>query len=212
MQIGYHASHEQFSPSDLLGYVKQAEQCGFRHVLSSDHFYPWSSEQGQSGFAWSWLGAALQATNATFGVVNAPGQRYHPAIIAQACATLGEMFPERFWVALESGQYLNEHITGEPWPEKVIRDKRLKESALTMFSMWQGKGVSEATTFKIENAKLYTRAEQRPKIIGAALSEAKAKFLAPWADGMITVSEKPDRLKASSDLSMSMVVKASPFT
>lgn len=109
-KFGYHVSHEQFKPSTLLQYVQLAEQAGFTHALSSDHFYPWSELQGQSGFAWSWLGAALQATNLTFGVVNAPGQRYHPAIIAQAAATLAEMFPNRFWVALGSGQALNEHM------------------------------------------------------------------------------------------------------
>ena len=81
--------------------------------MSSDHFSPWSERQGQSGFAWSFLGAALQATSLPFGVVNAPGQRYHPAIIAQAMATLCEMFPGRLWVALGTGEASNEHITGE---------------------------------------------------------------------------------------------------
>lgn len=92
--IGYHASHEQFSPSELLGYVRRAEEAGFAAVLCSDHFHPWTDEQGESGFAWSWLGAALQATSLPFGTVCAPGQRYHPAIIAQAAATLAELFPD----------------------------------------------------------------------------------------------------------------------
>src|SRR4030095_8606401 len=85
--IGYHASHEQLPPSELLGCVVAAEAAGFQAAMCSDHFAPWSSRQGHSGFAWSWLGAALQATGLDFGVVNAPGQRYHPAIIAQAAAT-----------------------------------------------------------------------------------------------------------------------------
>src|SRR4028119_1753344 len=91
-KIGYHASHEQFKPSELIHYVQMAEQAGFTAALSSDHFHPWSEQQGQSGFAWSWLGAAMQATSLSFGVVCAPGQRYHPAIIAQAAATLAELF------------------------------------------------------------------------------------------------------------------------
>src|SRR4028119_250623 len=95
--VGYHASHEQYPPSTLLGYVQAAEKAGFGTAMCSDHFHPWSERQGQSGFAWSWLGAALQATTLPMGVVNAPGQRYNPALIAQAAATLGEMFPERFW-------------------------------------------------------------------------------------------------------------------
>src|SRR5690554_7677598 len=97
MKIGFHASQEQFSPGHLLTLVQLAEDAGFETVLTSDHFHPWSEKQGESGFVWSWLGAAMQATTIEFGLVNAPGQRYHPAIIAQAVATLSSMFPERFF-------------------------------------------------------------------------------------------------------------------
>jgi coenzyme F420-dependent glucose-6-phosphate dehydrogenase len=111
-KFAYHASHEQFKPSELLKYAQAANIAGFTNISCSDHFHPWSDRQNQSGFAWSWLGAAMQAIPLSFGVVCAPGQRYHPAIIAQAAATLAEMFPNRFWVALGSGQALNEKITG----------------------------------------------------------------------------------------------------
>src|SRR5687767_8621288 len=97
--VYYHASHEQFPPSALLAYARLAEQAGFGGVFSSDHFQPWSLTQGQSGFSWSWLGAAMQATALPFGMICAPGQRYHPAIVAQAAATLSEMYPGRFWMA-----------------------------------------------------------------------------------------------------------------
>jgi len=80
--IGYHASHEQFAPGELLNHVRHAEQAGFSAAMCSDHIAPWSESQGHSGFAWSWLGAALQATNLSYGTVNAPGDRYHPAIVA----------------------------------------------------------------------------------------------------------------------------------
>jgi len=85
--VGFHASHEQIHPGALLEAVQQAEAAGFGAAMCSDHFGPWSERQGHSGFAWSWLGAALATTSLRFGVVNAPGQRYHPAIIAQAAAT-----------------------------------------------------------------------------------------------------------------------------
>lgn len=98
--VGWHASHEQIPPSRLLEAVRLADELGFDAGMSSDHFSPWSERQGESGFAWSWLGAAMASTAMPFGVVNAPGQRYHPAIIAQAVATLAEMFPGRIWVAL----------------------------------------------------------------------------------------------------------------
>ena len=91
--FGLHCSHEQVHPSALLAAVQQAEAAGFDAAMSSDHFSPWSARQGHSAFAWSWLGAALQATSLPFGVVNAPGQRYHPAIIAQAIATLDRDVP-----------------------------------------------------------------------------------------------------------------------
>src|ERR687898_495651 len=95
--IGLHCSHEQIPPSRLLTHVREAEAAGFGAAMSSDHFSPWSERQGESGFAWSFLGAALQATELPFGVVNAPGQRYHPAIVAQAAATLCELFPGGRW-------------------------------------------------------------------------------------------------------------------
>src|SRR5918998_2664419 len=106
--IGFHASHEQIHPATLLDAVRVAEQVGFTAAMCSDHFAPWSARQGHSGFAWSWLGAALQATGLGFGVVNAPGQRYHPAIVAQAAATLAEMYPGRFLLALCRGEGSNE--------------------------------------------------------------------------------------------------------
>ncbi|HEV7870948.1 MAG TPA: LLM class flavin-dependent oxidoreductase, partial [Modestobacter sp.] len=96
--IGFHNSHEQIHPARLLDAVQHAEEVGFTAAMCSDHFAPWNLEQGHSGFAWSWLGAALATTSLPFGAVNAPGQRYHPAIVAQAIATLGAMFPGRFWV------------------------------------------------------------------------------------------------------------------
>src|SRR4051812_23669473 len=111
-RYAWHAPPEQGPPGALLAAAQHAEQGGFDAAMSSDHFSPWSERQGQSAFAWSWLGAALQATTLPFGVVNAPGQRYHPAIIAQAIGTLGMMFPGRFWAALGTGEASNEHITG----------------------------------------------------------------------------------------------------
>ena len=140
--IGFHASHEQIPPSGLLRAVSRGRGGGVRAGLSSDHFSPWSERQGESGFAWSWLGAALQATALPFGVVNAPGQRYHPAIVAQAAATLAEMFPGRLWVALGTGEASNEHITGEPWPRKAVRNARLRECVDVIRALFAGEEVT----------------------------------------------------------------------
>ncbi|MEA5495681.1 TIGR03885 family FMN-dependent LLM class oxidoreductase [Limnoraphis robusta Tam1] len=196
VKIGYHASHEQFKPSQLLNYVQQADKAGFNLCLSSDHFYPWSEKQGQSGFAWSWLGAAMQATpNLSYRIVCAPGQRYHPAIIAQAAATLAEMFPDRFWLTVGSGQALNEQITGEKWPCKSDRNTRLKECVDIIRALWSGETVTHRGLVSIEEAKLYTRPETNPLMIGAAITAKTAQWLGSWADGLITTSRPPEQLK-----------------
>ncbi len=193
--IGYHASHEQYRPSSLLSYVQAAEAAGFACAMCSDHFAPWSDAQGQSGFAWSWLGAALQATRLAFGVVNAPGQRYHPAIVAQAAATLSEMYPDRFWLAVGSGQNLNEHITGERWPTKEERNERLLEAAEVMRALWKGEEVTHYGHFVVEQAKLYTRPLTPPKLFGAAITPETAEWVGSWADGLITIGKPIEELQ-----------------
>lgn len=196
MKIGYHASHEQFSPKHLLELVQKAEDAGFRAVLSSDHFHPWSARQGESGFAWSWLGAAMQATSLEFGVVNAPGQRYHPAIIAQAVATLDQMFPKRFWYCAGSGQAINENITGEKWPAKDLRNARLRESVEVMRELWTEEDhITNHGLVELEKAKLYTKPTHIPTVFGAALTPATAEWIAGWADGLITISKPTEELK-----------------
>ena len=140
--VGFHASHEQVPPARLLHAVQRAEEVGFDAAMCSDHLAPWSLRQGESGFAWSWLGSALQATRLPFGVVTAPGQRYHPAIAAQAIATLESMYPGRFWAALGSGEAVNEHVTGDPYPPKEERDARLRETVTVIRRLLAGEEVS----------------------------------------------------------------------
>ena len=187
-ELGYHASHEQFSPSKLLECVRMADDVGFDHAMASDHFHPWSERQGESGHVWAWLGAAMETTELSFGTVNAPGYRYHPAIIAQAAGTLREMYPERFWLAVGSGQLLNEGITGVDWPVKSERNARLEECADVMRRLWDGEEVTHHGRVDVEEATLYTRPETPPPLIGAALSVETAEWLGEWADGMITLA------------------------
>ena len=188
IKIGYHCSHEQFRPSELVRLTQRAEQAGFNAGLSSDHFHPWSESQGQSGFAWTFLGAVMQATLLPFGVVCAPGQRYHPAIIAQAAATVAELFPERFWIACGSGQAVNEAITGEAWPAKEMRNARLQECGEIMRALWAGETVTHYGLVVVEEAKLYTRPETPPMIVGAAVTAETAEWVGSWADALITIS------------------------
>ena len=192
--IGFHANHEQHPPDELLRHVRQAEAAGFDAAMCSDHWAPWSEAQGESGFAWSWLGAALESTALTFGVVNAPGQRYHPAIVAQAAATLSVMYPGRFWLAIGSGELMNEHITGAPWPSKADRNARLRECADILRLLWAGEVVSHEGYVTVSEARLWTRPAQPPMLVGAAISPETAAFVAEWADALITVAQPGEQL------------------
>ncbi|MEV6600830.1 TIGR03885 family FMN-dependent LLM class oxidoreductase [Actinoplanes sp. NPDC051346] len=193
---GIHCSHEQIPPAELLAAVVAAERAGFDAAMCSDHFSPWSERQGQSAFAWSWLGSALQATTSlSFGVVNAPGQRYHPAIIAQAIATLGAMYPGRFWAALGTGENSNEHITGGLWPRKEIRNARLLECVGVIRDLLGGAEVSRDGLVTVDRARLWTRPETPPPLIGAAVSTETAAWCAGWADGLVTVNAPEDHLR-----------------
>ncbi len=193
--IGLHASHEQVHPAQLLKDVQHAEQAGFTAAMCSDHFSPWSSRQGQSGFAWTWLGAALATTSLPFGVVNAPGQRYHPAIVAQAIGSLAAMFPGRFWAALGTGENSNEHITGDGWPRKEVRQQRLEECVDVIRRMLDGEEVSHDGLVTVDRARLWTRPETRPALIAPAVSVATARRGAAWADGMATINQPHDHLR-----------------
>jgi len=197
--IGFHASHEQVDPASLLKAVQAAETAGFNAAMCSDHFSPWSERQGHSGFAWSWLGAALQSTSLPFGVVNAPGQRYHPAIVAQAAATLCQMFPGRFWIALGTGEAANEHITGERWPAKAVRNARLGECVSVMRALLAGETVDHDGLVRVDRAKLWTLPDEPPKLIGAAVSVETARWVGQWADGLITVNQSRGHLQQMID-------------
>jgi probable non-F420 flavinoid oxidoreductase len=198
-RFALHCSHEQIPPSRLLRAAQRAEAAGFDGGMSSDHFSPWSERQGESGFAWSFLGAALARTRLPFGVVNAPGQRYHPAIVAQAAATLTEMFPGRLWIALGTGEAGNEHITGAPWPSKPERTARLRECVDVMRALFAGEEVSHRGRVVVDRARLYTRPEQPPPLLAAAVSEATARWAGGWAEGLATVNAPVEHLRRMVD-------------
>lgn len=194
IDIGYHASHEQFAPKALLGYVMDAEEAGFSCAKTSDHFHPWSERQGQSGFAWSWLGAAMQATRFEHGIISAPGYRYNPAVLAQAAATLGGMFEGRLWLALGSGEAINEAITGLYWPDKAERNARLRECVDIIRSLFNGEEVTHRGRVTIVEAKLYSLPSKPVPLFGAAMTEATARFVGSWADGLLTAGGDPGQV------------------
>jgi probable non-F420 flavinoid oxidoreductase len=197
--VGIHASHEQVAPSGLLTAMREAEAAGFERAWSSDHFSPWSERQGESGFAWSWLGAAMQATALPFGVVTAPGQRYHPAIVAQAAATLAEMFPGRLSVALGTGEFSNEHITGAPWPDKRVRNARLRECVDVIRALLAGEVVDHDGLVRVDRARLWTLPAEPPPLLATAVSVETAGWASEWADGLITINQPHEHLRAMLD-------------
>lgn len=185
----YHASHEQFSPSHLLKLVQLAEKAGFDGIHSSDHFHPWSERQGQSGFTLSWIAAALQATSLPFSMICIPGQRLHPAIAAQAIATLCEMFPGRINFELGTGEAINEVITGDPWPSKDKRNLRLEQCIEIIRKLLNGNEITYDGLVRVKHAKLYTRPPAQPLLLGAGISLETCRWIGKWADGLITTAE-----------------------
>ena len=194
-RIGFHASHEQVSPRQLLADVQHAERAGFAMAMCSDHFSPWSTRQGHSGYTWAWLGAALATTELSLGCVTAPGQRYHPAVHAQRVATLGQMFPGRFWVALGSGEASNEHITGDRWPRKEVRTQRLEECVDVIRRMLAGEEVSHDGLVTVDRARLWDLPDPVPLLVGPAVSVDSAARVAAWADGLVTVNQPVETLR-----------------
>ena len=194
----YHCSQEQFSPADLLALVARAERAGFDGAFSSDHANPWSETQAHSGFTWSWLGAAMARTERlTFGAISVPGGwRYSPALLAQAIATLGQMFPGRLpWIALGSGQFLNEHITGQAWPDKPTRNARLREGAQIIRALLAGDTVTHHGLLTTSDAKIWSRPDTPTQLMGGATTPETATAIAAWADGLLTVAPTVEKLK-----------------
>lgn len=195
-EIGYHASHEQFAPSELLELTQLAESAGFAAAMSSDHLAPWSKRQGHSGFIWSWLGAAMQATGLPFGVVTTPiGLRYHPLLTAQAGATLAEIFPQRLTMILGTGEALNERAFGAGWPIKDERTARLEESVDIIRALWRGETVTRKGHIAIEEARIYSLPEKPPALFVAALTPETAHRSARWADGLATINQPVEKLR-----------------
>lgn len=194
--LGYHASHEQFPPSELLMLARVAAAAGFEAVMCSDHLAPWGERQAHSGFAWSWLGAAMQQTDVPFGVVTTPiGLRYHPLLIAQAAATLAQMFPRRLTVILGTGEALNERAFGAGWPIKAERTRRLEESIEIIRQLWDGQTVTHRGHIAIDEGRVYSLPETPPALFAAALTAKTARRVGGWADGLATINQEPAKTR-----------------
>jgi coenzyme F420-dependent glucose-6-phosphate dehydrogenase len=188
LTIGYKTCHEQYQPDRLLVHAVLAEKYGFETLWTSDHFHPWAHTGAAGGFAWVWIASAAERTNSIkIGTaVTAPILRYHPAIVAQAFATLAYMYPDRIFLGLGAGEALNESPLGYVWPTPKQRVEMLEEAMIVIKKLWSG----NFTTFKgkfyrLKKAKLYTTPRKPIKIYVAAGGPKVAELAGRHADGIL---------------------------
>jgi G6PDH family F420-dependent oxidoreductase len=200
LQIGYAAMLERFHPTEAIALATLAEQHGFSGVMAADHFQPWVPAQGQASFVWNVLSALGQTTTGNLGTgVTTPTFRWHPAMVAQASATLAAMYPGRHWLGLGSGEALNEHIVGQYWPEAPDRINRMFE-AVDVIKKLFASGLSgrevrhDGQYFKLEATKLWTMPEVAPEILVATAGPVAAKRAGRTVDGLITEAAPIDKV------------------
>jgi len=197
--VGYAAMLEQFSPTEVLELTAVAEQHGFEGVMAADHFQPWIPQQGQASFVWNVLAALGQTTRGALGTVTTPTYRVHPAVVAQAAATLAVMYPDRHWLGLGSGEALNEHVVGRYWPDAPERIDRMFE-ALDIIRKLFASGVTgkdvrhEGKYYRLESTRLWTAPSTPPPIHVAASGPVTAKRAGRVADGIITETAPLEKL------------------
>jgi coenzyme F420-dependent glucose-6-phosphate dehydrogenase len=193
IRFGYKASAEQFAPAELLGFGVQAERLGFDSVFVSDHLQPWRHDGGHAPAALPWLGAlAARTERVLIGTsVLTPTFRYHPAVVAQAFATLGCLAPGRVILGVGSGESLNEVPLGTRWPDGKERFARLKEAVALIRQLWAADRVTfEGTYYRTELATIYDKPERPVPIYIGASGPAATRLAGRVADGFITTSGK----------------------
>ncbi|WAC66937.1 glucose-6-phosphate dehydrogenase (coenzyme-F420) [Agrococcus sp. SL85] len=195
MRYGYKASAEQFSPAELLELVALAEEVGLDSAFISDHLQPWRHEGGHAPNAVAWLGMALERTRSiVLGTsVLTPTLRYHPAVVAQQFATLGQVHPGRLILGVGTGESLNEQAIGVEFPELGERFARLRESVRVMRRLWQDERVDfDGDFYSLHGATIYDRPERPIPIYVAGGGPATTRYAARFADGHICTSGKGD--------------------
>jgi coenzyme F420-dependent glucose-6-phosphate dehydrogenase len=200
--IGYAAMLERFAPSEILALASVAELNGFTGVMAADHFQPWLPVQGEASFVWTVLGALGQTTSGDLGTgVTAPTFRWHPAMVAQASATLAAMYPGRHWLGLGSGEAINEHVVGGYWPEAPERINRMFEAVDIIKKLFTS-GLTnrdvrhEGQYYRLESSRLWTMPEVAPEVLVAASGPVAAKRAGRTADGFITEAAPLDKVAA----------------
>jgi coenzyme F420-dependent glucose-6-phosphate dehydrogenase len=194
IRIGYKASAEQFGPRELVEYAVRAEDVGLDSAMISDHFLPWRHEGGHAPFALAWMAAVGQRTQRlVLGTsVLTPTFRYNPAVIAQAFATMGLMYPDRIILGAGTGEALNEiAVSGMTWPEFKERLGRLREAITLIRRLWTGETVTvDGEFYHTVEATIYDRPEVPVPVYVAAGGPVVARYAGRAADGLIATSGK----------------------
>jgi coenzyme F420-dependent glucose-6-phosphate dehydrogenase len=202
MRIGYKLCSEERDPLGLVDDARRAESAGFDFAAISDHYHPWIDAQGESPFVWTSIGAIASATERiTIGTaVTCPTVRQHPALVAQAAATAACLLPRRFFLGVGTGERLNEHIFGDPWPAAAVRREMLAEAVEVFRELWSG----ELTTFDgryytVDTARLYTLPNEPIPLYLAASGTEAASLAAQLGDGLIVAGDTRDALRTYID-------------
>lgn len=196
MEFGYFLSTEEYTPQELLEQAVLAEEAGFDKLWVSDHFHPWNDEQGQSPFVWSLIGAISQVCSLhVTTAVTCPTVRTHPAVIAQAAATSAVLLDGRFTLGVGSGEALNEHILGGPWPTADVRLEMLEEAVDVIRELWTGEVVNHrGRHYTVDSARIYTLPDRAPEIYVSGFGPKATDLAGRIGDGYISTTPDDELL------------------
>jgi G6PDH family F420-dependent oxidoreductase len=193
-RVGYFLSAEELAPATLVATARAAQAAGLDRIWVSDHYHPWTTEQGESGFVWSMLGAIASTTDLKMTTaVTCPTDRIHPAVLAQAAATLACLAPDRFTFGVGSGERLNERILGGLWPPAEIRHERLEEAIGLIRRLWTGETVTHRSShYTVDAARVFSLPEKLPDILVSGFGPKAAELAARAGDGYMNVQPAAD--------------------
>lgn len=200
-RIGYFLSCEELTPAELIDQARMAEKAGFAGLAISDHFHPWNEAQGNSPFVWSVIGALSQVTALPVTtLVTCPTVRLHPAVTAQAAATAAVMTAGRFRLGVGTGEALNEHVTGAPWPAWDVRADMPAEAVTVMRRLFTGETITHrGRHYTVDNARLYTVPQSDVPIYVSAFGPRSLDLAVRVGDGLVTTAPDPDAVRAFRD-------------
>src|SRR4051794_7241496 len=199
MELGFALSSEDHPPNELVRQAALAERAGFSFCLISDHYHPWVTKQGHAPFVWATLGGIAQATEKiVVGTgVTAPIIRLHPAIVAQAAATIGCMMPGRFFLGVGSGENLNEHVLGDRWPLPDERLEMLEEAVEVLRLLWRGgERTHRGRHYTVDHARVYDLPAEPVDVYVAASQPKAAKLAGRIGDGFISTAPQEELVRA----------------